>query len=62
MPSKVRMYGRKSLARAQAYVAQYPNRDLVILKENRTRRFAVCSTTVADKLRSQGFSPVEDGN
>ncbi len=59
MPSQVRMYGSKSLSRAQEYVAQYPGRDLVILKENRTRRIAVCSPTVAEKLRSQGFRPVK---
>ena len=57
MPSQVRMYGSKSLARAQEYVAQYPGRDLVILKD-RTRRIAVCSSAVAEKLRSQGFRPV----
>jgi hypothetical protein len=59
MPKKIQMFGRKSLERAQDYVAQYPDRDLVILKNNLSWRIAVCNPTTAEKLKSQGFAPVK---
>lgn len=59
MSKKVRMYGPNSLNRAQMYIDQHPDRDLVILKDSRTRRVAVCSPKMAEELRTQGFSPVE---
>lgn len=62
MPKKVRMYGPNSLERAQLYVDQHPDRDLVILKDSRTRRIAVCSPKMAEELRTQGFRPVETEN
>jgi len=62
MSKRVRMYGPNSLERAQLYVDQHPDRDLVILKDLRTRRIAVCSPKMAEKLSTQGFSPVESEN
>jgi hypothetical protein len=59
MSKKIRFYGPKSLNRARRYIDQHPDRDLVLLKDSRTRRFAVCSPNMAQKLSAQGFSPVQ---
>ena len=59
MPKKVKFFGRNSLDRAREYVAQHPGRDLVLLKNTISWRIAVCSSNMAEKLRSQGFTPIE---
>ena len=59
MAKKVDMFGRNSLEKARQYVQEHPNRNLVILKNQRTWRIAVCSPHTAQKLQKQGFRPVE---
>ncbi len=59
MAKKVNMYGRKSLDQARQYVQEHPNRDLVILKNDHTRRIAVCSPHTAEDLKPKGFRPVD---
>lgn len=59
MTKKVDMYGRNSLEKAQQYVKEHSNRDLVVLTNDHTRRIAVCSSHTAQELKSKGFRPVE---
>lgn len=59
MAKKVKMYGRKSLDKARQYVQEHSNRDLVILKNDQTRRIAVCSSYTAQELKPKGFRPMD---
>lgn len=59
MTKKVNMFGRNSLERAQNYIAQNPDRTLILMKDTISQRYAVCSPALEDDLRSQGFIPVE---
>lgn len=60
MTKKVYMFGRKSLERAQLYVQNNPEKDLIILKDDRGR-IAVCSPLTAPELKTKGFQPINSG-
>ena len=61
MTKRVHMFGRNSLEKARLYVQEYPKRDLVILKDSRTWRIAVCSPSIAPELKAKGFQLIESG-
>ena len=60
MTKRVYMFGRNSQEKARQYVQEHPTRDLVILKDTRTWRIAVCSPRIAEELMAQGFRPIEE--
>lgn len=59
MAKKVALYGRNSLEKARQYVQDHPNRDLVLLKNQQSWRIAVCSPHTAEKLKSEGYRPID---
>lgn len=59
MRKKVQMFGPKSQKKAEQFIEDHPNRNLVLLQNVRTRRFAVCRPYLMDDLAQKGFHPVE---
>jgi hypothetical protein len=59
MVKNVHMFGRNSLEKARLYVQEHPNRDLVILKDSRTWRIAVCSPRLVPELKAKGFQLID---
>ena len=59
MTKRVHMFGRNSLEKARLYVQEHSKRDLVILKNSRTWRIAVCSPRMAQELVAKGFRSIE---